>query len=468
MEINKYKFIQIGSKGKIGDIINNLFNTNATDYKKVSIRKNQEIDKIIKLVLKCDIIFLCQKMRDIDNLKLLDYLIKQLLKNNYKGKVVNFGSTTEFYPLPFKIEYGNIKKKSLEIICNRNERKYNIIHIICPGSNIINKKKLKNLIINGINSEQDFFDSCALEIQMQGNNSEDYIYSTKKIVPLIHLIYIIRFTISIKSLLLFYRISKSAKNILKKDTSNIIYKFIINNKNIKKMVIYLIVGKFLEKTTKLSLKTSYPNTRKSMFIKPSSSEIEKAKKNFQESGLAKISIRPKDKSYLKNINSKMQKFFSVEPKCNHFNDNILRETIENITGKKVFPLLRQNNRGTWYIHQTKSGKGFIHKDKSYIKQGYVRAIYYHTLENSDYKINFWKNDKVVKYILGTGLLKKNIFNFGEKEKLTIKPLENDLILINKGTVHQANGMTTGKRLIQISDFSYNSDVDINLNIYIVV
>lgn len=122
--------------------------------------------------------------------------------------------------------------------------------------------------------------------------------------------------------------------------------------------------------------------------------------------------------------------------------------------------------GTWYIHQKKSEKkGFIHKDKSYIKQGYVRAIYYHTLENSDYKINLWKNNKVVKYILRTGVLKKNIFIFGEKEKLTIKPLENGLILINKGTVHLANEMTTGKRLIQISYFSYNSDVDINLNIY---
>jgi len=203
--------------------------------KMFSIRKNECVDSILMELMKCEYIILGQKMRNEGNLGLLKYLIEKLCDLKYEGVLINPGSTTEFFPLPFKTEYGRIKKRSLEILTENINKKYRLIHIIIPGTAILNEKKFINQILVGMKFKEDFYSSCAFEIRLNGNTNEDYIQAALKFsyIP-IYLSFIIKF------LFVFYIIKLVDIIFFSND-----YQLIVNYSN--RVIIFYILGFLIDK-----------------------------------------------------------------------------------------------------------------------------------------------------------------------------------------------------------------------------
>ena len=93
------------------------------EYQHISIVHHDEIKKLIDF----DVLFLTHKVRGIEEKDAIKF-IKDILSNlgNSKKQIINFCSEAEFIYLPYRIKYGNIKKKINKILMDSNHIVYNI------------------------------------------------------------------------------------------------------------------------------------------------------------------------------------------------------------------------------------------------------------------------------------------------------------------------------------------------------
>lgn len=83
--------------------------------------------------MKCDAALLGQRMQTESDLRFLENIIDQLVDSGYNGTLINLGSTTEYWPIPMKSEYGSLKRRALTRLNSAENRAYNLVHIVCPG-----------------------------------------------------------------------------------------------------------------------------------------------------------------------------------------------------------------------------------------------------------------------------------------------------------------------------------------------
>ena len=326
------KILQIGN-GNIGRMMKKIFNT---EIIKISIRSISDIHNNLNEHINSCIILLCNKMKTEENYELFKQIINYLIINDFSGKIVNFGSTTEFYPLPFKVKYGNIKKKSLEILANSLNRKYKLIHIICPGKNIINKNKLKYHILKGVESVDDYYASISYEIVLTDNNYNKSILDN-----------------NYNFLTLLYSLNKT----------------LLNN----------------------YLNTAFIYDNNKYFKSPTKSKLEIAKKMYKENGITILNVQLINDLNLDNINK-----FQINSNYGIMASAELFDIIKYILDENIiYPVTKPNGRGSWFIRSSnKTPTGHKHVDMRYIKNIYNRIIYYHKYtENCDYTISYWNSGK---------------------------------------------------------------------------
>ena len=326
-----HQILQIGN-GKIGNLMEKIFSDQ--EILKISIRCFNDINSNINNLLSSKVILLCNRMKNDENFQLLKKIIEVLNDNKYSGKIINFGSTTEFYPIPFKLKYGNIKKKSLDSLANNKEKTYKLVHIICPGKNIININKLKYHILKGIESNNDYYASISYGINLKNN---DY------------------------------------------------NKSIIDNNSFLKTLTFSINNNLLNNY----INSTFINDLGIYFNQPSLNDLKVAKNMYKTYGITIINI-PLLKDYnLNNIKEFQISNFGV------LASNQLFDIIKYIIEKdSIYPISKANGRGSWFIKSSnKSPMGHKHYDMKYIKNLYNRIIYYHEFtENCDYSISHWYNN----------------------------------------------------------------------------
>jgi len=361
--------LQIGN-GNIGKLMKQIF---TTKIKKISIRCLDDIYNNLTENIYYDVILLCNKMKTEENYELLKKIIEFLIINDYSGKIINFGSTTEFYPLPFKTKYGNIKKKSLEILANSSNKKYKLVHIICPGKNIINLKTLKFHIFKGIESINDYYVSISKEISLNENNYNKALLENNSIF------------------------------------ATMLYSFNMN-----------LLNNYME--------TAFIQDNNTFFKSVKKTQLDIAKKMYEEKGISIINLK-----LINDLDLGVMNKFEINKNYGLMASSELFNVLKYITDREnIYPITKANGRGSWFIvSKNKTKPGHKHADIKYVKNVYNRIIYYHQYtDDCDYSISYWA-----------------------KQKYIIKPKKYDLMIIKQGTLHQANKMTSGTRIIQLMDIT---------------
>ena len=109
--------------------------------------------EVVKAVAQtgADAVVLGQRMRRPEDLRFLASLADEL--ESFGGCVVTLGSTTEYWPIPFKGTYGALKRDAVQLLSGVHPRRYRIIHVICPADVLVDPQRVANMITEHVRAQ---------------------------------------------------------------------------------------------------------------------------------------------------------------------------------------------------------------------------------------------------------------------------------------------------------------------------